>query len=278
MKKEVFRILAVIATIVFTFTSCEMDNEMNNEMDNEMNNDNIGNIKLLETISDDMGGYGMYEYDKQSRITKYSYFIPNKYGERTLVHTLTFTYMGDDLTKVISENEYYQQGYYKFEKSNNKINIHTSSGKNDKNAISSSLELDSDGLPVRYNENLSKDGNPSRIITYQFQNGNLVKTTVEGKSYNNEIVTSSTLFQYDEKSSPLYHCKTPKWFLFWYLREMCSLNNVTESTSSSSHNISDVASDGEDSTSTYEYVYDNNGFPTKRIEDGTKVTEYKYNK
>jgi hypothetical protein len=245
------------------------------------NDDIIGNVKLLDTMTNGMGGYGKYEYDQQNRIMKYLYYIPNKYGAITLVHTLTFIYQSGDLVQVMSEQaiseNVFQRGYYDFEKSGNHINIRTSSGENDEYAFSSSLELNSDRLPVKYNENLSIDGNPYRTITYQFQNGNLVETVVKGKLNNDGLFTSSTIFTYDDKKSPFFHCKTAKWFLFWYLREMCSTNNVIETTSSTSRFKSDVASDWENSTSKYEYVYDKDGFPTKCIMDGTKVTEYKYN-
>jgi hypothetical protein len=49
-------------------------------------------------------------------------------------------------------------------------------------------------------------------------NGNLVKWTwdktwIDGEEMGEE--NSIREFKYDNNKSPMYHCKTPKWFLIW---------------------------------------------------------------
>ena len=205
-------------------------------------------IKLLETMTNIFSDHGDYvykfEYDEQNRISKIS-----NYSNGSLRFTNPLTYSGNDLTEMgfVPENNL-NISYYTFEyaKSGNTITvtgtqIRTSSGST--GVISTStLTLNSDGLPVKEVSNDSE-------TTFQYDsNGNVTKCLSNSRT--EEI-------KYDDKKSPIYNCKTQKWWLQRYFQEygIGNHNNITE--------YAWTKNDGYGYKNTHTYVYDSDGFPTK---------------
>jgi YD repeat-containing protein len=237
MNRQIFRYLTVAAiAVATTFTSCQKDE-----------NDNV-KVKLLETMAYPDGGYYKFEYDNQNRITKWTQHYSN--GGFS---DCTITYSGAELTKMTLSSDW----SYEFAKDENKINVEETMRST---GYTRTIYLNSDGL-------LEKEVNEGEGYYYVtnnlFDNGNLVKWEhiwIDGDTERKSIRD----FKYDNNKSPLYHCKTPKWFLNWNFSVMGSPNNVTE--------------ENETKTTTYEYEYDSEGFPTKRTQNDGFVTEYRYTK
>ena len=86
--------------------------------------------------------------------------------------------------------------------------------------------------------------------------------------YNEEGYTGEeTLYTYDDKKSPFYHCQTPKWCLRWFLGyEYSSENNIKTATWDNGYSV------------TFEYTnYNEEGFPVTRTV-GSSTTTYTYMK
>ena len=243
MKRVVLNYLVIVAFVVSaTFTSCQKDD-----------NDNV-KVKLLETMTYPDGGYYKYEYDSQSRITKWSrYYANGEFSE------FTVTYSGNELTKMT----FFPSNHsYEFAKDGNKITNEETIGST---VYTRTFYLNSDGLLEKetYDEEVY-----SYVRNYLYDNENIVKwiwesTWIDGEDIGEE--NSIREYKYDNNKSPMYNCKTPKWFLIWNFSIMGSQNNVIE----------------EKTITTYEYEYDSEGFPTKRtqINNGVLteyVTEYRY--
>ena len=246
MNRHIFIYFTVAAiTVAATYTSCQKDD-----------NDNV-KVKLLETMTYPDGSYYKYEYDSQHRIMKWSrYYSNSEFSE------FTITYSGNVLTKMTFSPSNHS---YEFAKDGNKITNEETIGST---VYTRTIYLNSDGLLEKeiYEEEVY-----SYIRNYLYDNGNLVKwiwesAWIEGEDKGEE--NSIREFKYDNNKSPMYHCKTPKWFLIWNFSIMGSQNNVTEEKYS-------------ETITTYEYEYDSEGFPTKRtqINNGVVteyVTEYRY--
>ena len=267
MIKQVFNYI-VAATIVIstTLTSCIKEDEIRPNLKG----------KLVETIIYNGGSeYSKFEYDNHNRITKYSKFT----NEGTLLETNIVTYSGTELTKVDYKNLYplssipYDKSY-EFTKNGNIITVkspYRSSNVYDKTRTST-LYVNNDGLPEKHVE---EEENYSIVINYQYHNRNCVKytytDTVEGK-----IWEESYEYKYDDKKTPFYSCKTPKWF--WIFRysggSALSQNNMIEEKNGNDLYPKDITK--------YEYVYDTDGYPTQCTithSDGQiNVTEFQYKK
>ena len=228
MNRQIFINLTVAAiVIVVAFTSCKKDDNTK--------------VKLLETITYPDGSYYKYEYDSQNRITKWSRYYAS--GE---ISEFTITYSGIELTKMTLPSNW----SYEFAKDGNKITIEEKIGSN---VYTRTFYLNSSGLLEKliYEEEVY-----SYVEYYLYDNGNLVKYTREETWKDGEDIGEKEWtkeFKYDNNKSPLYHCKTPKWFLIWNFSIMGGQNNVTEEKSS------------ETITTNCEYEYDSEGFPVKRI-------------
>jgi hypothetical protein len=250
MKRVILNYLSVTAMVVVAaLTSCEKDNNSNE--------------KLLETITFDSGVYTKIGYDEKNRILKLS--SHNETGE--LSYLETFTYSGNDLVKIEGEFFSYPEDKYKiireFTRTENIISIMQVSG----GSLSTvTLDLNSEELPVKC---VTETISGSYVINYQIQNGNLVKVSNK-ETFGETIYDKNTEYRYGNKKSPYYSCKTPKWYMFWQAGEMGSKNNVTEMKSSEDWSIKN------------EYVFDRDGYPTKRTQkssvEGVKATiiEFKY--
>jgi uncharacterized repeat protein (TIGR02543 family) len=215
-------------------------------------------VKLLEKTTLSGGSYDILEYDSQNRITKRSYY--NSSG--ILQYSFTFSYTVSELTNLIfdfvvqptlSRTE-------EFTKVGNKITITLTESSG---IYTSTLDLNSDGLPEKYVYN-------GGVSYYEYQNGNIVKNIWE-----NDEEEGREEYKYDDNKSPLYHCKTPKWFLILYYGAGGSQNNMKE--------VKFIAGSDTPQITTYEYEYefDSDGYPTIRTETrsntGTKyVTDYEY--
>ena len=198
---------------------------------------------LLKRETSD-GWRAEYEYDKQNRITKRNiYSIAN--GQLRNVETLKYNSTNGDLEELERKflDDPTQNHKITFTKNGNKITAYTNNG-----IVFYEFELNPQGLPAKYTAN--------EINTvYTWQNGNLTKkeTDISG-------IGSVENYTYDDKKSPFYHCKTPRWYLLqyegWYLH---SVNNFI--------NFSGYWTNDENTlyNSIYEYDYLNvEGFPVSR--------------
>ena len=192
-------------------------------------NDDNNKVQLPETITYLHGNYEKFEYDNQDRITKRTRF--NADGTQSSMEM--FTYSGEDLVKV---------GSSEYSKSGNKITSNNSH----------LLDLNNDGY-------FSKLSTPweSYIyeLSFQYKDGNITKKTEkysetwDGKTSVGNLVEYTC--KYDQKKSPFYHCKTPKWYMFWIYPSFSGQNNAVE----------DNYKGG---SIKYAYVYDAAGYPIKR--------------
>ena len=189
-----------------------------------------GTVKLLETWTTDYENYYMFEYDEQNRITK----IKSRYNS-----TNTLMYEGDDLI---------HDGTYEYTKSGNTITQkHSESGK------TTTIELNSDGLPVTWDSNYSSPTHISIITHFEYQNGNLSDRSLV-ETYSNlewDWDCFWNIYKYDNEKGALYHCKTPKWYLIMYLNDFGVKNNITYYEYWGNVTI-------------YDYEFDDAGFPIKR--------------
>jgi len=246
-----FLVVAAIA-VSAVFTSCD-------KKDDE---DDNGKIKLLETITFDFNEYGesllRFEYDEQNRITRVAWYDENE----RLHYTLTFTYTGKDLTRLVEAAPGYSGTTYDFTRSGNTITAADSDYRH-------TFTLNSAGyltrLVMAYEEEYGE-----QICEFSYDNaGNLVKISSLDE-YEDETGWSYD-FKHDTRNSPFRNDKTPKWifpFMFliddWY--EVGLHNNPTEITFGGSYKT--VAT----------YVYDSDNFPTKATWKGKEDDgdEYEY--
>jgi len=224
MNRTIFNYLFLTAfALSAVFTSCKKDDDKNG------NGNGNEKVQLVKTMTFDNGTFWNFEYDEKNRITTMS-------GEG--LRTLTFTYSGDDLVKLLAEDVIYD-----FSKSGNTITIN---GNWNGEISTTTIELNNDGYLIA-----------SGSTAYQYLDGNLV-------------AASNDKYKYDDKKSPFYNCKTPKWALVWrFMRgwNICSFaikNNVTE-----------VCYYSKDCLE-YTYEYDENGFPTKMYLDGNEHATFTY--
>ena len=94
--------------------------------------------------------------------------------------------------------------------------------------------------------------------------------TIEGEI----VLENSREYKYDDKKSPFYSCKNPKWswLIIYQGFSALSQNNIIEEKYGDSLYPEYITK--------REYVYDSDGYPTKRIFIGlfgeTWATEFKY--
>ena len=215
-------------------------------------------VFLLKEIQFSDGERSVYEYNDQDRITKYT--IYDDEGQSYWVSTYAYNADGDLIAQ--KENDF----TITYIKDGNKITFV------DEDGGRTEIELNAQGLPVKDTyewEWVSEDEKfwSKYTTALTWLNGNLIKTEAEdeweaGSEASSE--TSSTTYTYDDKKTPLYNCKTPKWFLWW---DGYNINN----------NIKTLEKD--DFTVTYEYTYNDDGFPvTRKASNNSVMDKYIYMK
>jgi len=187
----------------------------------------------------------VYEYDNQNRITKYTPLDGN--GQPKFIET--FNYNGDLVEIVGSNNQ-----KITFTKNGNIITLVYSY-----NEYVRTIELNAQGLPIKDTWKLDNEDQWSNTFTWQ--NGNLIKQ--EGDNW-------SATYTYDVYKSPFYHCKTPKWVLFFLGNNIGFYNE---------NNIETAIWEGEEAgTETYIYTYNADGFPATMTRSDGYTETYKYKK
>ena len=207
-------------------------------------------VFLLEEIRCSAGERFVYEYDNQDRITKYTIYGAN--GQPEWVSTYTYNVEGDLVEQ--KDNDF----IIRYTKNGNKIAFIDEEGGR------AEIELDAQGLPVKDTYEWVDDSGmfwSKHTTVLTWQNGNVIKTEATdewktGSETGSEI--SLVTYTYDDKIAPLYHCKTPKWFLWW---EGYNINNNIKTWNK------------EDSSITYEYTYNDDGFPVTRKANNNSITD-----
>ena len=238
--------MVAITLSIAVVTSCKKDNDKTD--------DDGSTVKLVETIKYKSYPDDKFEYDEQNRIIKsYLGVDPN---------TQTFKYEGDDLVEVVYEKIYediHIVRTYECKRNGNTITI-----KNDNNEGIITVTLNNEGFPVSIKSEY-------KITNFTIQNGNIVTQTEKYENFSGEgedIVHYN--YKYDNKKSPFFFCKSPMWawHTFRSLTPLIMFNG-------SKNNMTGVG-EYED---IIEYVYDNDGFPTKLTfgdEEFNEEIEFKY--
>ena len=233
MKRIVLNYLVIAALAVSAVCiSCQKDME------------NANTVKLLKTItyeSDRSDKHVRYkfEYDKQNRITKIYEYDRN----------ISFTYAGNDLVQVLYNYSSGSVEMYEYTKSGNTITekyTYNGDGTISNFTNTSSIKLDSDGLPVK------KEVESPFFHVYEYQGGNLTINRITYTTPQEYDPTETLAYTYDNEKGALYYCQTPKWYLILYLNNFGIKNNVTYSGGTNPPR------------SEYTYEYDITGFPAKR--------------
>jgi len=245
---------------------------------------------LLESIYMDGELWREFEYDHLNRMTKITEYAESwdENEGKTIwkkFNTKTLTYNGEgDLDSYEQENFLSTWvGTYLLTRSGNKIlfNEEQNLGYGEEY-----VELNGE-LPVKYIVDFSStelDGlrRNTRYYVYEYQNGNLMKLTREDKNYLNEIIiwedNDIVIYTYDDKKSPFYNCKSPKWWFVW--QEMGGSWNM----GAFQNNVLTVQYNSTNPrTITNTYTYDNAGFPQtmKRVNSSSSWSSentftYKY--
>ena len=187
------------------------------------------------------------EYDEQNRLTKtkYVYLMEECLSEIT---NLTYNNAGE-LIKLISityddcegEDRNPDAEIRNFTKRGNILEFPNS-------GTTFYVELNNEGLPIKWEHEYLQGSLYNSKVIWEYQNGNLSKEirTNLGK-------TVTTTFMYDDKKSPLLHCKTPKWFFVFTTPIWYGLTSGLE------NNLTKVLS--EDEFGEKVYTYDKDGYP-----------------
>jgi hypothetical protein len=244
MKKFVSNYL-IIATVAFSaiFTSCkekEVAKEPSLLTETAENTDNrkllengkeSGNVKLLESITDDNGNViAKFEYDEQNRIVK----IDDKMitYDDNLVTVGNKKFVIKDSTVTVGKETLIlnKDGYLVSRKDPNRTGIYE-----DKKGKGNFKEC-------------------AYLEKYEYQDGNLTQETDNSGDIELFYGTFRN-YQYDSKQSPFSNCNTPKWLLQYLVEPYyASKNNVIACQSGGGdYHIPTV----------YKYEYDSDGFPTK---------------
>ena len=247
-----------VCLVVIVFASCKKDA------------DNIP-VFLLEEVQESTARY-VFEYDEQNRMTKRTGYLVNGFGEwyQFIVHELKYNTAGN-LEEYI---------YYENNSNVSKVTIHKDG---DKFTLSddtyptdvSFIELNAQGLPEKCTSLIGVKGNGSWSFdtrTYTWLNGNLTQLSLvqEWKYGGKEDTWSDTYtYTFDDKKSPFYYCTTPKWILLRLVGTYYSFND---------NNITSDKQGSYDYETTYEYTYNDYGFPVTQTYSYTNTTTYTYKK
>jgi hypothetical protein len=205
-------------------------------------------VKLLKSIylgtSENL--IAGFEYDSKDHIVKVS-----QYSGGNLQATVTFTYHDNDgkSVTVVSNNGTTTS----FVIDGNTISF--ADGKRE-----TTITVNNYGY-ITKKVTQDKTDNKRYETTYQYQGDNMIKSTLVEYEGNKKIGEATFNYKYDDKKSPFYNSKTPKWLLQEYILGLITIgntnnlwlnNNITETSCSNSRYCAY-------SVSTYEYGSD--GFP-----------------
>jgi len=194
----------------------------------------------------------VYEYDDQNRLTKRS-----RYENGILQGVDIFKYDPDGHLEELE----YGNLKHTFTKNGDKITF-------DYHGVLAEIELNAQGHFVKRK---SVNEYSKSTQTFTWQNGNLTKVEAEYENIH-DAGTWTRTYTHDNKKSPFYYCKTPKWVLWlWLVAEEYNENNIE-----TVETIDEV--EGDDYYE-HEYTYNTDGLPTKRTASwGGEPTTYKYMK
>ena len=210
------------------------------------NDDKNNKVQLVKTITvyTRVPWSLHFEYDEKDRVTS---IFSDELDEK-----ITFIYSGDDFVKVLGF-----EGTKECSKNGNTITI-----LDGKTTII--LELNSDEYPIKAKVSYEyPDHLDERHYNLQYLDGNLVYVS------DNDVRRCE--YKYDNKKSPFYNCKTPKWLPVFYCLAAYGFsgyygvkNNVIE------------FKYGRNDTMERSYEYDDNGFPTKMFGNGKLEATFTY--
>ena len=209
-----------------------------------------------------------YEYDNQDRISKITGY--SSAGNVVSVGTFIYNSAGDLTSFERKFSDTPERNInYTFTRNGNIITWNLK-GANEYAGVTS---LNAEGLPEK--TDLPSD---RYIITYQYKNGNL--SSERAGWIESELAYSIDHTLYDDKKSPFYCCKTPKWFFIFYFNYDIKNNALIYNSYYENSN---------ENTNTY--TYNESGFPLTRkstikirdgegneIEEKRTETTFKYEK
>jgi len=184
----------------------------------------------------------VYEYDSQDRISKISKYLLNN-NQPFDVQIFNYNSEGH-LEEIINGSK------ITFSKNGNKITY------NNYEVEHNEIEINDQGFPVKYTWEIKYDKYwIIRTNTFTWLNGNLTEYYMEEKKkigYEESTNYSTATYTFDDKKSPFYHCKTPKWVLFYFM--------WSSELDYNDNNVKTIKWESESHT-TYEYIYNDEGFP-----------------
>ena len=203
--KKIFLLFALCSLIL---VSCDDDKEPGNN----------GKVQLLETVL----WYGVleveFEYDSQHRISKMIFYDTDGV---TINETITFVYDGNSILLTYT-HALFPQYTRIYTRKDNKVTVNYVG-----NYVNSSgiIYLDNDSYPIK---SVFFDGSEEiATIDYKYLNGNLIQRTETQKDINFDTYSRTFLFAHDNKKSPFYYCRTPKWVLIpYFLSDITFLGGV----------------------------------------------------
>ena len=202
----------------------------------------------------------VYEYDSQDRLTKISIYpiINGVVGQ--LNRFETFRYNAAD-----GHMEEWNEGNRNmtWSKNSNKITCTYEFG----GMYVVEYELNPQGLPVKYTNHskVHENDNWNKVTrNFSWENGNITQDVWIQEWKEGVEEGSNTwigIFTYDDKKSPFYHSKTPKWVLDWYTGD-------NEVSLVSNNNVKTLTWDNDGGSRAYENTYNADGLLETRTRTG----------
>ena len=222
-------VLLLIVTLMLTMAMASCKGTLSGDENRVKKSNEKKAMKLLKVIHHDEGVDTEFEYDDKKRIVKVSTIFPREEDEE-LNSFAVFNYIGDDLLEG-------------FERKGNTITVIETN---------TTFTIDKAGHMIKRVDAPTDNSSGSEEI-FEFQDGNMIKYT---GIYS--FGTAVRTVKYDDKYS-IYNCNTPNWIFTYspYLpfANNGSKNNEIEGTSTS-------AFDGSVAHGSYNYTYDDDGYPT----------------
>jgi len=205
-------------------------------------------VKLPEKIISEDGSITKFEYDDKNRLVKI--FVCDN-GE--LMGTFTITYNGNDLVSYAlsydDDFSYYWGDVPDMSAQRRGNTIYVNEG-----GVKHTINVNDEGYIVDYKTEHPMAG--VSVKNYQYVDNKLFRIIEDG--WVREL-------RYDNEKSPFYNSNTPKWFMQFRFFDFALNNNVT------AWKIVEGSTDHQYEYEN-EYIYDNEGFPTKQTK--TEKTMY----